>query len=1044
MLCTVFQKNIDLLNIIETIVSHYTAERSRNWDLRTAALKESIHFAMISNCTQYGPLLVELLFHQFSFQERYLDLMREGFFTHKLRNTDKSAFVGNDAVIEDVNLLAGQFRHKRQTLEQAIDQSNSIDVLQKQQQLFDKNLNIQASECDQIFKDDRETKIRLVRALLHFNSFNNKNRLLHNEFSTENCILNPEILKPNWYPAADYLIRRFVKQNISHPFCNLPINDSPPLLLSEVSQKLLKRITKSRSIVMGIKTKPCQETTTESNEIKIKRKAKEIMNQLIWEGSHFENAAAICNHDSSKLTTNKSKIREAIKFIFGYIPKAVNSDEDEKFTIGEKDWFTDFTLHTFINAMISHNRDLFSVMYPLTVDVLTEIINSKSRIFNKVGSEAHNCIVPLNTGSHWVTLFFLGLEKRIYYLDSFGNPPNDRLLNIVNKRFLFWPTQHNDIKLQHDSYQCGVWCSLFVAICVEYLNLTKDENKNSAKNDFMNFLIQRLVNKKIISFSNNITLVSNDFPKNLRKTCTASIQKNMLESSLQNETPIPETINDNQFFYETFPSHIKFNVVSVDCQHTLWNVPTAKNGKEYIEFLEKRFMNKYLTNYADTLYWNYDLGETVKKTIPKSAVQETRDTMKKDKMDYLQSRLLGEENIISDDYITDDWNAIICDRANRNKVAKYVGANCHLMHIPPGKLLVTNSEAVMNGERSVPMIYKNKNNFVEKVNALDMENTYCEGEGAAVAFIKRNHLKENVIVVSNDTDSLFYCLIAANKRDRVQNKFLNQFWLEINYTSKLTGLSGCKNKRISEYWDINELIYCIEARLPNLKNAALSLVVLYLSAGSDLTEKWYGKTHSLFLKKFLTHSEFIGDLVNINPFQLNANAYRKLVHCVWLGENSDPSKITFDELRRQTQKRKNIRSRLPDEKTILQHFRRVSGAYKYMLSYASDKMEKIDWLNYGFEYDDGTKSYYPVIQCDEIPLRTRPLPPKNDPPQKCSKLNPKSQEQIDILEKEFLNCNYLSDKSLDNLINVTGLKRAQIQDWFSRKRRKSSSNKENV
>ena len=97
---------------------------------------------MISNCTQYGPLLVELLFHQFSFQERYLDLMREGFFTHKLRNTDKSAFVGNDAVIEDVNLLAGQFRHKRQTLEQAIDQSNSIDVLQKQRQLFDKNLNI--------------------------------------------------------------------------------------------------------------------------------------------------------------------------------------------------------------------------------------------------------------------------------------------------------------------------------------------------------------------------------------------------------------------------------------------------------------------------------------------------------------------------------------------------------------------------------------------------------------------------------------------------------------------------------------------------------------------------------------------------------------------------------------------------------------------------------------------------------------------------------------------------------------------------------------
>ena len=77
----VFQKNIDLLNTAENIISHYTAERTRNWDLRTAALKESIHFAMISNCTQYGPLEVELLFHQFSFQQRYLRL-NEGWLFH--------------------------------------------------------------------------------------------------------------------------------------------------------------------------------------------------------------------------------------------------------------------------------------------------------------------------------------------------------------------------------------------------------------------------------------------------------------------------------------------------------------------------------------------------------------------------------------------------------------------------------------------------------------------------------------------------------------------------------------------------------------------------------------------------------------------------------------------------------------------------------------------------------------------------------------------------------------------------------------------------
>ena len=70
------------------------------------------------------------------------------------------------------------------------------------------------------------------------------------------------------------------------------------------------------------------------------------------------------------------------------------------------------------------------------------------------------------------------------------------------------------------------------------------------------------------------------------------------------------------------------------------------------------------------------------------------------------------------------------------------------------------------------------------------------------------------------------------------------------------------------------------------------------------------------------------------------------------------------------------------------------------------------------------------------------MPPKNNPPQKRSKLNLKSKEQIEILEKEFLKCNYLNDKSLEDLINIRGLKKAQIQDWFSRKWRKSPSNKE--
>ena len=135
------------------------------------------------------------------------DLMKDGYFMFKLRGVDTSAFVGNDEVIKDVNLLADQFCHKWQILEQTIEKSNLIDILQKQQESFYKSLNKEPYSLEQIFKDIRETKIWLIRALIHFDSFKNKKRLLHNEFSSEKQLMNPELLKTNWYPAADYLIR---------------------------------------------------------------------------------------------------------------------------------------------------------------------------------------------------------------------------------------------------------------------------------------------------------------------------------------------------------------------------------------------------------------------------------------------------------------------------------------------------------------------------------------------------------------------------------------------------------------------------------------------------------------------------------------------------------------------------------------------------------------------------------------------------------------------------------------------------------------------
>ena len=46
-----FQKNVYLLNAVENIIFHYTAERTRNRDLCIAVLKDSVHLVMISSCT---------------------------------------------------------------------------------------------------------------------------------------------------------------------------------------------------------------------------------------------------------------------------------------------------------------------------------------------------------------------------------------------------------------------------------------------------------------------------------------------------------------------------------------------------------------------------------------------------------------------------------------------------------------------------------------------------------------------------------------------------------------------------------------------------------------------------------------------------------------------------------------------------------------------------------------------------------------------------------------------------------------------------------
>ena len=81
--------------------------------------------------------------------------------------------------------------------------------------------------------------------------------------------------------------------------------------------------------------------------------------------------------------------------------------------------------------------------------------------------------------------------------------------------------------------------------------------------------------------------------------------------------------------------------------------------------------------------------------------REKRDITKKEQMDFLQSQLLGEVNIVSNTYVPGDRGTIICDRKTKNQIAKDVGGNFSLLKHPEGKTIIVNEETVMNVKHAV-------------------------------------------------------------------------------------------------------------------------------------------------------------------------------------------------------------------------------------------------------------------------------------------------------------------------------------------------------
>ena len=78
---------------------------------------------------------------------------------------------------------------------------------------------------------------------------------------------------------------------------------------------------------------------------------------------------------------------------------------------------------------------------------------------------------------------------------------------------------------------------------------------------------------------------------------------------------------------------------------------------------------------------------------------------------------------------------------------------------------------------------------------------------------------------------------------------------------------------------------------------------------------------------------------------VNASAYRKLVHFLWLEESSEPSKISFDELwrkapQKEQNEKRNVMFRLTDKRAISTSFWGIQ-----MDVGLHSKIRKTEWVN---------------------------------------------------------------------------------------------------
>ena len=104
--------------------------------------------------------------------------------------------------------------------------------------------------------------------------------------------------------------------------------------------------------------------------------------------------------------------------------------------------------------------------------VRTDFIESRHWILDAVFLQGVPVVLPLwISGFHYVAVFFEPVSKTIYCFDSSQTKDFEKVVNTASQLAASnspWQVKKLETRMQFDGWSCGIWVSIFCALCCEF------------------------------------------------------------------------------------------------------------------------------------------------------------------------------------------------------------------------------------------------------------------------------------------------------------------------------------------------------------------------------------------------------------------------------------------------------------------------------------------------------------------------------------------------------------------------------------------------